>query len=139
MLLKDAVILLVSRREHSIFELRQKLRKHSDSSTDIDTAIEWAVEQDLVDESRFAESRVMHRWNRGYGPLKVISELRMHQMPAKLIDKTVDLYDWQEALSKSCHKCRYDIGSDAWKRVMISRGFRYDDVTTWLHRHTEGV
>ena len=136
MLLKDALVLLASRREHSIFELKEKLKKHSDSVEDIASVINWACDQGLVDEERFVESRVMYRWYRGYGPLKVMSELRMHQIKNELITACMNGYDWQASLSKSQLKCRHDVGTEAWKRVMLSRGFRYDDVLLWLKNNT---
>mgnify|MGYP000559479713 FL=1 len=65
---------LLSRREHSEFELRQKLSSREFDSDEIDIAIERLLEKDYLSDTRFAQSTCRHRVNRGYGWRYIYSE-----------------------------------------------------------------
>lgn len=65
---------LLARREHSQEELLRKLCKRYDESA-LREAIDGLALQDLQSDERFAASYVRERMIRGFGPLKIASEL----------------------------------------------------------------
>lgn len=67
---------LLARREHSEFELRQKLVSREFQGDDIDSAIGRLLEKDYLSDSRFAMSTCRYRVNRGYGWRYIANELK---------------------------------------------------------------
>lgn len=67
---------LLARREHSEFELRQKLVSREFQGDDINSAIERLLEKDYLSDSRFAMSTCRYRVNRGYGWRYIANELK---------------------------------------------------------------
>ena len=80
---------LMARREHSRYELAQKLRKRcarravlegAEEGPDTDSLIEEVLDKlcsdELLSDRRFVESYITYRQRAGFGPLKVAAELR---------------------------------------------------------------
>ena len=67
---------LLARREHSEFELRQKLSIREFAEADIELAIERLLEKNYLSDSRFAISTCRYRANRGYGWRYIANELK---------------------------------------------------------------
>lgn len=66
---------LLARREHSAFELRQKLKQKAYVDDDIELLLVKLQEANLQCDSRYAESLIRSRVNRGYGPRYIEQEL----------------------------------------------------------------
>lgn len=71
-----AAMNLLARREHSVWELRRKLKRRFTDEAVIDEQISRLTEQNLQSDMRFAESYTRQRINRGYGPVRLREELR---------------------------------------------------------------
>ncbi len=71
-----AAMNLLARREHSVRELRNKLKRRFPDDGLIDEQIFRLTEQQLQSDARFAESYAHQRMSRGYGPLRLREELR---------------------------------------------------------------
>ncbi|MBL4940717.1 MAG: regulatory protein RecX [Colwellia sp.] len=67
---------LLARREHSEFELRQKLNTREFAVDDIDNAIKRLLAKDYLSDTRFAISTCRYRANRGYGWRYISNELQ---------------------------------------------------------------
>ena len=67
---------LLSRREHSTYELTQKLKKRDFDIDAIEAALDQLQQDNLLSDSRFIESIVNSRVNTGFGPFKILYELR---------------------------------------------------------------
>ncbi len=67
---------LLSRREHSSYELTQKLKKRGFDIDAIEAALDRLQQDNLLSDSRFIESIVNSRVNAGFGPFKILYELR---------------------------------------------------------------
>ena len=78
---------LLARREHSEFELRQKLHSREFESDDIDLAIERLLEKDYLSDIRFAQSTCRHRANRGYGWRYIANELKQKGVCSTIIQQ----------------------------------------------------
>lgn len=66
---------LLARRDHSVRELQQKLKLHY-SIHEIDSVIERCLQENWLNDARFAESYIRSRSACGYGPLRVALELQ---------------------------------------------------------------
>ena len=66
---------LLSRREHSKREIKDKLLKRFDENDQINQVIEKLVLNNLVNNHRFAELYVISRKRKGFGPKKIAYEL----------------------------------------------------------------
>ncbi len=67
---------LLARREHSRRELTQKLRKRFGDESLIGEQLDRLVSENLQSDSRYAESFLRQRLNRGYGPARIEQEMR---------------------------------------------------------------
>tara|TARA_R110001592_G_scaffold70313_2_gene215540 strand:- start:2841 stop:3395 length:555 start_codon:yes stop_codon:yes gene_type:complete len=67
---------LLARREHSEYELRQKLSFREFPADEIDSVIERLLEKDYLSDTRFAHSTCRYRASRGYGWRYIANELK---------------------------------------------------------------
>ena len=80
----------LARREHSAFELKQKLLKRFSAVDLVDSAITELSGQHLQSDQRFAEFFVAARTRRGQGPIRIAAELKQRGVAADIIDAVVD-------------------------------------------------
>lgn len=66
---------LLARREHSRRELQAKLLSRFPDAQLVERELERLAEENLQDDTRFAESFVRQRVMRGYGPLRLRQEM----------------------------------------------------------------
>lgn len=78
---------LLARREHSEFELKQKLQTREFEADDIDAAIERLLEKDYLSDERFAQSTCRYRVNRGYGWRYIADELKQKGVCSTIIQQ----------------------------------------------------
>ena len=74
--IRMAAMNLLARREHSVRELRNKLKRRFPDDSAIDEQIARLTGENLQSNLRFAESYARQRIGRGYGPVRVREELR---------------------------------------------------------------
>ncbi len=74
--IRRAAMDLLARREHTLHELRVKLRRRFDDPARLDAALRRLATENLQSDARFAEHYVVQRADRGYGPLRIRQELR---------------------------------------------------------------
>ena len=97
---------LLSRREHSQLELMQKLSaKNYPVEIVLDVIMELG-EQGWQSDQRFTESYARHRIKQGYGPVKILYELRQKGIAdADLTEIVLDVAgSWQDLLAQVFHK-----------------------------------
>ncbi len=66
----------LARREHSLRELRQKLSRRYPDAELVEVQLRRLVEEKLQSDQRFAENFLLHRAYRGFGPMKIKSDMR---------------------------------------------------------------
>ena len=76
---------LLSRREHSVAELRAKLVVREFDLDAIDVAIETLVRDGLLSDDRFAAAFVSSRIRKGQGPIRIRGELKQRGVADNLI------------------------------------------------------
>ncbi len=114
---------LLARREHSRLELRQKLIQRGYPAEAVATALDQLVAERLLDESRYAEIYASSRVDKGYGPLRIASELRQRGIPDELTDAAIAALDefWLPKL-RELHRKRFK------SQVLRQRGFTLDQI-----------
>lgn len=123
----------LARREHSRYELQCKLREKFEIPSDalIASVLDRLEADNLLSNTRFAESYVRSRVSRGYGPLYIRHQLRQRQLDSVLIDQVLsfDEQDWTDVLADALAKKIAEVperGSKQWlklQRFSQSRGF----------------
>ena len=67
---------LLSRREHSVSELRTKLKRFSENASELEDTIKRLKDSKFLDDSKFSESFVRSKSQSGYGPNYIEQYLR---------------------------------------------------------------
>jgi len=83
----------LARREYSVFELAEKLRTRGFDRAVTEVVVETLRTENLVNDERFCESLTRSRANRGYGPLRILRDLRQRGVDDAIINTTVDVND----------------------------------------------
>lgn len=135
---------LLARREHSVFELRQKLTSREFCENDIELAIERLLEKDYLSDVRFAQSTCRYRANRGYGWRYIANELKQKGVCSNIaqeLQKNCEI-DWYLQAELAYNKRFGDKGTDAPQldqkakakriRFLQYRGFSTDEIFTVL-------
>ncbi len=131
---------LLARREHSEFELRQKLHMREFEADDIDIAIERLFEKDYLSDDRYAISTCRHRSNRGYGWRYIANELKQKGVCSTIIQQLHDNceIDWylqaelayNKRFGELSVKDAQDVQKEKAKRIRFLqyRGFSTDEI-----------
>jgi regulatory protein len=90
---------LLSLREHSRLELERKLLRRFEKHL-IEEVLQELVQQDLQSDERFTEQYIYSRRNKGYGPLRIRSELSERGIDDGLIGIYLDIeaHDWKDLM-----------------------------------------
>ena len=89
---------LVSRREHSCYELIQKLNKRfPETMPIIEDVAQKLVTNNILNDERFAEMYLNSRARKGFGPKKIEMELNSKKVDSSFIVSAIAEYDsWAE-------------------------------------------
>ena len=129
-----AAMNLLARREHSLLELRRKLRRRFPDGQLVETQLQRLADENLQSDERFAEAFAWQRSSKGYGPLRVRQEMRERGLTDKEIAIAFEAaaIDWlalaQETfLKKFGEPGRVELKEKARRiRFMEYRGFSGD-------------
>jgi len=142
---------LLARREHSEFELRQKLSVRKFEQVDIEAAIERLLEKNYLSDSRFAISTCRYRANRGYGWRYITNELKQKGVCSIIIQELgnnceIDWYLQAElAYNKRFGESRVKDPKQAQKeqakkiRFLQYRGFSHDEIFSVVNTFTSNT
>ena len=89
---------LVSRREHSQYELIQKLNKRfPESMPVIEEVVKKLTINNILNDERFAEMYLNSRARKGFGPKKIEMELNLRKVETSFISNAIAEYEsWTE-------------------------------------------
>ncbi len=132
---RDKVIGLLARREHSRFELKQKLKRFQDD-LDIDAIIDDMVDLDLQSDSRYAGMLVRSKAMSGYGLARINQWAKQNGVSNDDLSLAVEEldHDWFEAalLQRQKHFGLAPPASMQDKakqmRYLYNRGFNQDQI-----------
>ncbi|MCS5586287.1 MAG: recombination regulator RecX [Gammaproteobacteria bacterium] len=121
---------MLVRREHSVFELTQKLTTKEFDSADIESALNSLIEQNYQSDERFSAEFIQMRFNQGKGPIKISVDLK--QRGISHFD--LSMFDFY-ALAQKIRITKFgdEIPSDykeqaKQKRFLQSRGFDFEQI-----------
>ncbi|MAJ83710.1 MAG: RecX family transcriptional regulator [Gammaproteobacteria bacterium] len=100
--IRKKILDLLSRREHSKYELVLKLERRVDSSDKLLKEIDKISDQNLQSDERFSESYIRSRYNSGFGPSRIKYDLVKRRVAESIINdafRDIDL-NWLEKLKK---------------------------------------
>ncbi len=95
---RSRLINLLSRRDHSVAELQQKLLAKQFSSAIIESQIEQLIKEGYQCNQRYAQSTVREQYRRGKGPMYIRAYLQQRRVTAADIQIAIDNedIDWFE-------------------------------------------
>jgi len=99
---KSVAVRLLSRREHSAFEIRDKLHKRDFDEAEIEQAVIQLQQGGWLSDERFAEAYIRMRQMKGFGPIRISIELNERGVNESIVGDY--LYagdeDWQQTLEQ---------------------------------------
>ena len=135
---KYKVAELLSRREHSRFELSNKLQKRQFSKDAIAMALDAYQNSNLLDDRRFAEIWIRNRIRRkSEGPTKLKAALKQKGVAEEVIEEVlpreytaeVRQQALEQATEKSIKKSQGD--RDKFIRMLLYRGFSWKQINNY--------
>lgn len=137
----------LARREHSFYELQQKLqKKYPDADVNmIVTVLDVMQNEDLQSDERFAENFSRYRKSRGFGYRHIHADLVSRKVDILVIEKHLfeDDEQWEHLLQSQIDKRvqpddRFEFGSKQHRRLsswLESRGFSNRDISSTLKKY----
>jgi regulatory protein len=122
---------LLSRREHSVRELRAKLARKGHAKDEIVGAVDKLIDRSYQSDDRFAVSIARTRATQGYGPARIRAELKSHGLADSAVRSAIESTeaDWT-AMAATQLRRRFGarLPADAAERVrraqfLLRRGF----------------
>ena len=152
--LRASAMNILAAREHSIAELRVKLKRKNERSSNndvykdyieqwIEIILQQLIADNLLNEARFTESFVRFRINKGSGPVKIRHELSKRGISSELINDALESsYNfWQEHIEKVYSKRFGDNMPKDYKeqikpsRFLYQRGFSSELIRRFFNQH----
>ena len=126
---------LLSRREHSSKEIREKLLLRFDDKVIINSVITKLEENNLINDTRFAEAYVSSRKRKGFGPKKISFELLSKGVSESVANRIIDEEGgWKRAAKLAfTKKFKNGLSSDVknslkQKSFLKNRGFGFKEI-----------
>jgi regulatory protein len=95
--LRSRALAMLTRREHSQFELRQKLAELDAESSVIDTILHEFSTQNWQNDRRFTEIFIRYSARKGQGALNIRQELKQRGITDKeMVEELLAEHDWFE-------------------------------------------
>jgi len=133
---KSVAVKLLSRREHSAFEIRDKLLKRDFEEEEIAQAISELKQGGWLSDERYTEAYIRMRQQKGFGPIRIAMELSERGVDERIIEAYLHSAEdsWQQILEQQYLK-KYknrpvEDYSDKAKRIRFLqyRGFSLDAI-----------
>ena len=133
---RRVAIELLSRREHSSFELKRKLVSRSFDLLEIKEVLAELRDEGLQSDVRFSEAYVYSRAQKGYGPLRIQADLKQRGIDDLLLKEFLDFQssEWNKRAIDAQKKRFGSIPPENYKdyakqvRFLQYRGFTADQI-----------
>ncbi|APF03425.1 TPA: recombination regulator RecX [Legionella pneumophila] len=133
----DSALRLLSRREYSAMELCDKLKQKGFNLNDVQNALNECQRLGYQSDERYVESYIRVRIHQGYGPLKIMQELKNKGVDPELIqsvlqeerDNWVDyaLRAWEKKFKRQDDFSYSEMQKQ--QRFLLYRGFDRDVIS----------
>jgi regulatory protein len=114
---------LLSRREHSVFELTQKLKKRYGLNKLINDVIIRLQESNLLDDQRFAEAYIKVRARKGFGPRRIDAELQQRKVSEAIINQELSMIENWNELALFAFKKKFGNFQKDTKEILKAKSF----------------
>jgi regulatory protein len=133
---KAVAVKLLSRREHSAHEIREKLRQREFDSDEIEQVVEELKAGGWLSDERFAEAYIRMRQLKGFGPVRISMELKERGVDELIVESLLDANDasWMRVLEQQYQKKYRNTAIDDYNekakriRFLQYRGFTLDAI-----------
>ena len=133
---KTVAVKLLSRREHSAHEIREKLRQREFDSDEIEQTVEELKAGGWLSDERFAEAYIRMRQLKGFGPVRIAMELKERGVDELIVESRLDTNDacWTQVLEQQYQKKYRNTAIDDYNekakriRFLQYRGFTLDAI-----------
>jgi|TARA_B100000900_G_scaffold244629_1_gene208032 regulatory protein len=128
---------ILSRREHSISELKTKLKKFDPTQSDLNDVIQRLIESNFLNDQRFAAAFIRSKSDSGYGPNYISQYLRKKGIESDQYDMFSLEIDWEEKcltqFNKKSRNSKLDFKEkEKILRFLAYRGFSYEIIKNAL-------
>lgn len=137
----DRITKYCSFQERSLKDVRSKLLTHGIYKADLEKLINQLLEENIIDELRYASSYVRGKFKYNHwGKVKIINELRFEQIPNSIINQALKEIDEKEyqlvarnEIKKKIKTLQRKESTTAMLRkkifsYMVQKGFSYDEI-----------
>ena len=99
---KSVAVKLLSRREHSALEIRDKLQKRDFEEEEVAQAISELQQGGWLSDERYAEAYIRMRQQKGFGPIRIAMELHERGVEENIVEAFIDDSEqsWQQILQR---------------------------------------
>jgi regulatory protein len=103
---KTVAVRLLARREHSVYEIHQKLSQRDFEEQEITQAISELKLGGWLSDDRFTEAYIRMRQQKGFGPLRIAMELNERGVKQGIVEKHLQADDeiWLQILKQQYQK-----------------------------------
>ena len=132
---------LISVRERSLSEMRERLQKEGYPEEQVDDTIERLVLYGLLDDTRFAEAYIKGKLRSGWGKIRIERGLKTFGVDVSTIEEYPQAYfsveDEVERALKELSRLKTIAKNvrDAQYRRLYSKGYSYDTIKRALSRY----
>ena len=128
---------ILSRREHSVSELRNKLIRFNPDPNDLKDVIERLITSNFLDDKRFASAFIRSKAESGYGPNYISQYLTKKGIPSDKYDIYSLEIDWEDKCLTQFNKKRRNKEinfkeKEKILRFLAYRGFSYEIIKNAL-------
>lgn len=143
---RTTALRMLARREHACAELARKLLGKGYCSTTVEGVVAALAAERLVSDERFAEALVRSRTERGYGPVRILHELKERGVERDCAETAVDTRarQWLERAEGARRKRFGDAAPEGFRergrqaRFLEGRGFSAEHIRRVLDRAGQG-
>ena len=128
---------ILSRREHSVSELKNKLIRFNPDPNDLKDVIERLITSNFLDDKRFASAFIRSKAESGYGPNYISQYLTKKGIPPDKYDIYSLEIDWEDKCLAQFNKKRRNKEinfkeKEKILRFLAYRGFSYEIIKNAL-------
>jgi regulatory protein len=119
---ETAAVRLLASREHSRYELEQKLRRRGHAPDLLASTLDDLQHRGLLSDERFVAGYVQQRVRKGYGPLRLRAELSERGVADAVIEQGLEVaaIDWQALLNHVAER-RFGADDPADRNALVRR------------------
>lgn len=103
---RQSALQLLSRRDHSEYELYQKLALKGHPAEVIDEVVKYVLELGYLSDARYAASQARQIVHKGYGEQRLRQQLKEKRVAEEVIEQALaeQTIDWFELAKEVAHK-----------------------------------